>query len=275
MEIEKSGGVQLINGEAFAELAKIPSGSVDMVLTDPPYGTTHAAWDKAPDWSALFAELWRVLKSNGALLMFSQMPVAADIVAQQRKNFRYQWIWEKTKPVGFFNARRMPMRVHEVILVFYRSLPIFNAVPIASQRGKPYKSNSLLKPSTIYGRANKANPIESKDGRRFPRDVVRNSIPPNSSRLHPTQKPEDLLSMLIGQYTQPGELVLDPFAGSGSTLKAAQLTGRMAIGIEMDEEYCRRARIWLESAEMPLKRARKSRRDNLSTDGEQMLLGLF
>ena len=256
----RADGIELIHGEAFTELAKIPSGSVDMVLTDPPYGTTHVAWDTAPDWGALFAELWRVLKRNGAVLMFSQMPVAADIVVQQRKFFRYQWIWEKTRALGFLNARKMPLRAHEAILVFYRSLPTYNAVPIES---------------SIYGKTSSEPYYFFSEGPRSPRDVVRFSLPQGRVQFHPTQKPVDLLSMLIGQYTQPGETVLDPFAGSGSTLKAAQLTGRMAIGIEMDEEYCRRARIWLESAEMPLKRARKSRRDNLSTDGEQLLLGLF
>lgn len=269
-----SSGIQLIHGEAFAELAKLPAGSVDLVLTDPPYGTTNAAWDTAPDWDKLFAELWRVLKHNGAILMFSQMPVAADIVVQQRKFFRYQWIFEKPRALGFLNARKMPLRSHELILVFYRALPTYNALPIASQRGNPYHRGESRSTTPLYGKRESSPPIAS-DGARFPRDVVKYSMPQCNIAFHPTQKPLDLLRMLIEQYSLPGEIVLDPFAGSGSTLKAAQLTGRRAIGIEMDEEYCRRARIWLESAEMPLKRARKSRKDNLSTDGEQLLLGLF
>ena len=236
--------VQLIRGEAFAELAKLPAGSVDMVLTDPPYGTTNAAWDKRPDWSALFSQLWRVLKNNGALLMFSQMPVAADICAQQRKNFRYQWVWEKTQPAGFLNAHKMPMRTHEVILVFYRALPTYNAMPIASQRGNPRIAKIAETKTALYGKK-KATIICGSDGSLFPRDVVRFSRPANTDRIHPTQKPVDLLAMLIGQYTKPGELVLDPFAGSGSTLKAAQLTGRRAIGIELDPDYFARARDWL------------------------------
>lgn len=245
-----------------------------MVLTDPPYGTTNAAWDKAPDWSALFAELWRVLKPNGVVLMFSQMPVAADIIMQQRSVFRYQWVWEKTQPAGFLNAHKMPMRTHEVILVFYRALPTYNAMPIESQRGKQRIAKIAETKTALYGKK-KATLICGSDGSLFPRDVVRFSRPANNERLHPTQKPLDLLQMLIGQYTQPGELVLDPFAGSGSTLKAAQLTGRRAIGIEMDEEYCRRAQAWLDSAELPVKRAGNAEAVNSATDDGQLLLRLF
>lgn len=214
-----------------------------------------------------------MLKNNGAILMFSQMPVAADIVVRQRRRFRYQWIWEKSRAFGFANSHRMPMRAHEVILVLYRALPTYNAKPIDSQRGMCYRRNGGT-PSKLYSHALVPTPCIS-DGSRFPRDVLRYATPVGTARFHPTQKPVDLLSMLIEQYTQPGELVLDPFAGSGSTLKAAQLTGRRAIGIEMDEEYCRRARIWLDSAELPPKRVRKSRAGGNTTDGEQLLLGLF
>ena len=240
----KTGGVQLIRGEAFAELAKIPDGSVDLVLTGPPYGTTDAAWDTAPDWRALFTQLWRVLKPNGALLMFSQMPVAADIVVQQLKNFRYQWVWHKHAPAGFLNAHKMPLRSHEIILVFYRRLPTYNAVPLDSQRSTPYKTMRGAKRTKLYSFFARVTSTSS-DGARYPQDVVKYARPSNTDRLHPTQKPLDLLAMLIGQYTHPGELVLDPFAGSGSTLKAAQLTGRRAIGIELDPTYFTRARDWL------------------------------
>lgn len=238
--------ITLTLGDAMVELAKIPAGSVDMVLTDPPYGITAAEWDKRPDWSALFAELWRVLKGNGALLMFSQMPVAAELVMQQRRHFRYEWVWHKSSPAGVLNAHRMPMRQHELVLVFYRRLPTYNAVPIAHQSSTPYKRQRGRTMSRLF-RESKA-PLEqtvSTDGSRLPRDVVKYARPANAGRIHPTQKPVDLLAMLIGQYTQPGELVLDPFAGSGSTLKAAQLTGRRAIGIELDPVYFARARDWL------------------------------
>ena len=165
-----------------------------MVLTDPPYGTTNAPWDTAPDWDKLFAELWRVLKRNGALLMFSQMPVAADIVAQQRKNFRYQWVWEKTQPAGFLNAHKMPMRTHEVILVFYRALPTYNAMPIASQRGNPRIAKIAETKTALYGKK-KATIICGSDGALFPRDVVRFSRPANNERLHPTQKPVETVKI--------------------------------------------------------------------------------
>lgn len=148
------GGVQLINGEAFAELAKIPIGSVDLVLTDPPYGTTQASWDTVPDWGKLFAELWRVLKHNGAILMFSQMPLAADIVVQNRKTFRYEWILEKPRALGFLNAKKMPLRCHELILVFYRALPTYNALPIAHQRRAPYRHGERRCATPVYGKKN-------------------------------------------------------------------------------------------------------------------------
>ena len=189
-------------------------------------------------------QLWRVLKHNGALLMFSQMPVAAELVMQQRRHFRYEWIWHKSSPAGFLNAHRMPMRQHELVLVFYRRLTTYNAVPIAHQSSTPYKRQRGRTMSRLFHPCPRVT-THCKDGARFPQDVVRYDRPANAGRLHPTQKPLDLLAMLIGQYTQPGELVLDPFAGSGSTLKAAQLTGRRAIGIELDPTYFARAREWL------------------------------
>lgn len=238
------GDITLTLGDAMAELAKIPAGSVDMVLTDPPYGITAAEWDKRPDWSALFAALWRVLKGNGALLTFAQMPVAAELVMQQRRHFRYEWVWHKSSPAGFLNSHRMPMRQHELVLVYYRRLPTYNAVPIASQSSTPYKTQRGKTQSRLFHPSPRVT-THCKDGSRFPQDVVKYDRPANTDRLHPTQKPLDLLAMLIGQYTHPGELVLDPFAGSGSTLKAAQLTGRRAIGIELDPTYFARARDWL------------------------------
>lgn len=259
----------LLNGDAFDLLQNVSDSSIDLILTDPPYGTTCAAWDKAPDFNALFTELWRVLKHDGAILLFAQNPVAAEIITQNRKNFRYEWIFEKPRALGFLNSKKMPLRCHELILVFYRALPTYNAIPIAHQRREPYSQGERRCATPIYGKKKPSPPIAS-DGARFPRDVVKYSMPQGNTAFHPTQKPIDLLRMLIEQYTLPGEIVLDPFAGSGSTLKAAQITRRRALGFEKDKTYYTQALAWLQSPLAPEKRPRKRK----TIDPQQLELPL-
>ena len=230
-----------MHGDALDLLASLEPGSVDCVCTDPPYGTTDAPWDAAPDWDRLFAELWRVLKPNGALLMFSQTPLAAELIVRQRRFFRYEWVWAKTRPAGFLNARRMPLRAHELVLVFYRRLPTWRGVPIESQRGAPYrKSGSERVTCELYKRLPRIDVARCSDGPRCPQDVIRCAH--DKQRYHSTQKPQELLRALLSQYCNPGDLVLDPFAGSGSTLVAAHELGLRAIGFELTEHYYNIAR---------------------------------
>lgn len=215
-------------GDCMEWLRTLPDGCADLVLTDPPYGTTHNAWDKLPDFRALFAELWRVLKHNGALLMFAQNPLAAELIVQERKRFRYEWVWEKGHAVGFANAGRMPLRAHELVLVFYRALPTWNAVPITGQAGECYERTLKKRACGCYG-SMKRGTYTIGGRERFPRDVVKISRPGDG--FHPTQKPQALCEMLIQQYTRRGELVVDPFAGSGTTAAAAMATGQALPGL--------------------------------------------
>lgn len=224
----------LKNIDALELLATLPDGSVDAIITDPPFGTTAAPWDKEPDYSTFFREAWRVLKKNGVILIFSQNPTAAKIICQQRKFFRYEWIWEKTNAVGVLNTNRMPLRAHELILVFYRHLPTWNKIPLDNQRGKPYRKQKDTHQSLIYNSILLTG-TASIDGTRCPRDVVRFSRPQRT--IHPTQKPEALVRYLIENYTEPGALIVDPFAGGGTTLAAAASCGRFSVGSEIDAVY--------------------------------------
>lgn len=228
---------QIWQGDAFAMLPMIPAGSIDAIITDPPYGTTAAEWDVNIDFAELFKESWRVLKPNGVIAMFAQMPLAARLACMQPQTFRYQWVWHKTQAVGMLNANRMPLRAHELILIFYRKLPTYNRVPLDNQRGKPYhhkqarapRKTSLYRGAIITGKG-------SADGTRCPRDVI--TFARDSQRWgHPTQKPLELMRYLVKQYTNPGDIVLDPFCGCGSTLAAAQAEGRRSIGIELDPAF--------------------------------------
>lgn len=242
----------LLLGNSFEKMKEIPDGSVDLVLTDPPYNNTDCDWDAVKcDFPALFTELLRVLKPNGALLMFCQMPLAAELVMQQRKIFRYQWVWEKSRACGFANANKMPMRSHEIILTFYRKLPTYNKIPLENQAGKSYSmTHTKYYESDVYGGckkdAAKHTPyfIEN-NGDRAPRDVIYfESEFYTKSRdgvTHPTRKPQALCEYLIKQYSKPGELVLDPFCGSGTTAAAALATGRRYWTCELEEKYFRLA----------------------------------
>lgn len=222
--------VDLFHGDCLELMKDIPDGSVDCIITDPPYGTTNCEWDKVPDLKLFFAHGFRVLKENGALISFSQMPFSVDLINACRKYFCYEIIWQKTMAVGFLNANKMPLRAHENILIFYKKLPVYNP---QKTKGDPYivKRGS---PSQVYGK--QAPCVSINNGDRHPHDVLvfKNS---NYKSLHPTQKPVDLIDWLVKTYTNQGDTVLDCFMGSGSTGVACVRNNRNFIGMELEEKY--------------------------------------
>ncbi len=185
------------------------------------------------------------------MLFFSQMPFAAELVISNRKMFRYEWIWWKSNKTGFLNARRMPLKEHENILVFYRSLPTYNpqfigdtphTIPKSGRKSNNYGAYAPLPPRTVKGY--------------FPSDII--SFPcifhTNETQVHPTQKPVPLLEYLIRTYTDESETVLDCCMGSGSTGVAAVNTGRNFIGIELDAGYFEIAQTRIQAAQEAISR---------------------
>ena len=224
------------------ELMKdIPDGSIDMILCDLPYGTTKNKWDSVIPFEPLWEQYNRVIKDNGAIVLFSQMPFTVDLVASNYKDFRYEWIWEKLSASGHLNANRMPMKKHENILVFYKKLPTYNP---QFTEGKPYVATYSTH-SSNYGKQ-KDNITTINDGKRYPVDIIKFN---NDRGLHPTQKPVELLEYLIKTYTNEGDTVLDNCMGSGSTGVACVNTGRNFIGIELDGGYFEIAKSRIEEAE--------------------------
>ena len=222
---------RLLQGDCLRLLPDVPTGSVDMVLADLPYGITCNAWDTPIPLRPLWDELRRVCKKNAAMLFFSQMPFAAELAQSNRKMFRYEWIWQKEQGSGFLNANRMPLRAHENICVFYRSLPTYNP---QKRKGEPYRTKSGANTSSNYGKFDGSVHSANSSGDRYPVDVLKY---PAVRDKHPTQKPVPLLEYLIRTYTNPGETILDPAMGSGSTGVAAVNAGRNFIGMEPDEYY--------------------------------------
>lgn len=224
---------QIYNEDCLEGMKKIPDCSVDMILDDLPYGTTDCAFDNRLPFEPLWEQFLRVTKLNAAIVLFSQMPFGSDLIQSQRKFFRYEWIWEKSVGMGFFNANKMPLRCHENILVFYRKLPTYNP---QFTKGKPYTKVHKDYPGGVYHPRERI-PTES-DGRRYPRDVQ--IFAPQvcyGKTHHPTQKPTDLLEYLIRTYTNEGELVLDATMGSGSTGVACVNTKRRFIGFEKEQKF--------------------------------------
>lgn len=212
-------------------MRQIPNESVDMVLTDPPYGTTRNTWDKPIELHAFWQEIKRVCKRNAAIVIFSQQPFTTTMIESNRKWFRYEWIYMKSQGTGFLNSHKMPLKIHENILVFYGKLPKYH--PQMTHGHKPYISNQKNNfRSTNYGYADPC--ISVSDGARYPVDVIRFT---QERGAHPTQKPVALCEYLIRTYTDEGDVVLDPFIGSGTTGVACVNTGREIVGIEKDNVY--------------------------------------
>ena len=226
--------MELIQGDCLEVMKNIPSASVDMILCDLPYGTTRNKWDTCLNLGKLWEQYKRIIKDNGAIVLFSQMPFTAALVMSNPKMFRYEWIAEKSLATGFLNAKRMPMKAHENILVFYKKLPTYNA---QMTKGKPY---SITRRDIGGQYLHNFESIETKnEGTRCPRDVLRDLWQPycGGKMYHPTQKPVPLLEYLIKTYTNEGDTVLDNCMGSGSTGVACVNTKRDFIGVELDENY--------------------------------------
>ena len=220
----------------------IPDKSIDMILCDLPYGTTHNQWDKIIPFENLWGGYNRIIKDNGAIVLFSQQPFTSKLVSSNYKDFRYEWIWEKPQLTGFLNSHKMPMKSHENILLFYKHLPTYNP---QMTEGKPYKSVAGSK-SSKYGKYHEVKIVNN--GTRYPKSIIRFNTDKSKSALHPTQKPVALCEYLIKTYTNEGETVLDNCMGSGTTGVACVNTKRNFIGFELDEKYFETAKNRIENA---------------------------
>ena len=222
--------IDIRQGDCLELMKDIPDKSVDMVLCDLPYGTTKNKWDSVIPLNKLWKQYERIIKDNGAIVLFSQMPFSAELVHSNLKLFKYEWIWQKDNGTGFLNAKKMPLKIHENILVFYKKLPLYN--PQMRTGFKPYKCKQG-RHSTNYGAYEQGHITES-NGERYPIDIIKFK---KDNGLHPTQKPVELLEYLIKTYTNENETVLDNCMGSGSTGVACVNTNRNFIGYELNEKY--------------------------------------
>lgn len=232
-----NGKIQMLNGDCLNLMNDIPDQSVDMILCDLPYGTTQCTWDSIIPFNPLWNHYERVIKDNGAIDLFSAQPFTTLLIASNLKLYRYEWIWEKTSPKGFMNAKIQPLRAHENIEVFYKKKPTYNPIKTTGHNRQRAKRRDIG--CEAYGKTLKLNEYDSTE--RYPRSVQIFSSDTQKSSLHPTQKPVALCEYLIKTYTKPGELVLDNCMGSGTTGVACFNTDRRFIGIEQREDYFKRA----------------------------------
>lgn len=243
--------IDLQHGDCLELMKNIQDGSIDMILADLPYGMTANKWDSAIPLDQLFEQYQRIIKPHGAVLLFGMGKFGAQLImnAPAKMPYRYDWIWEKTKPVGFLWSRHMPLRAHENVYVFYKHLPTYH--PQMRFGFKPYKAKcSKLGDNSghNYHQASGNYTPHHSAGERFPIDVIKFSKDHNKND-HPTQKPVDLLQYLIKTYTDEGMTVLDNTMGSGSTGVAAVSLNRNFIGMELDEEYFKIAKERIKKAD--------------------------
>lgn len=218
------------NEDCFDAMREIPDGVIDMVLCDLPYGTTQNKWDSVLPYDKLWAEYWRILKSNGLVVLTAQPPFDKALGASQIQFLKYEWIWQKTRATGHLNAKKQPMKAHENVLIFYREQCTYN----------PQGLIKKLIPTIRKGRDNGSNYGDSaKDAlqeyENYPQSIL--PIASEGKGFHPTQKPVALFEYLIKTYTNENELVLDNTAGSGTTAIAAINTNRKWVCIEKEKEY--------------------------------------
>ena len=248
-----------MQGDCLERMKEIPDGSVDMVLTDPPYGTTACKWDSIIPLEPMWEQLKRVIKPNGAIVMTASQPFTTTLISSNMKMFKYCWVWQKTRPSGFIHAKNKPLKDHEDVCVWSSGTTVHYS---QSKKRMTYRPQGLKDCGEYTYRPNRDKKInngtvgsrpshikgwvQEKTG--YPRTVQK--FPnPNNKASHPTQKPVALMEYLIKTYTHEGETVLDFTMGSGTTGVACKNLNRGFIGIELDEKYFKIAEERISSAE--------------------------
>jgi len=246
--------MKLYNDDCLKVLPTIPDKSIDLILTDPPYGTTQCKWDSVISFELMWKYLKRIIKDNGCIALFGSEPFSSALRMSNIKNYKYDWIWQKDNSTGFANAKKQPLRKYENICIFYNRRTIYNP---QMRIGKPYKIKGAKRnkgTETLSGdklqKNNKSNiasyyrSANNNIGTRYPINII------NFKRergFHPTQKPVALLEYLIKTYTNENDTVLDFTMGSGSTGVACKNLDREFIGIELDKQYFEIAKNRIES----------------------------
>jgi len=220
-------------------MKEIESGSVDAIITDPPFGTTACKWDSIIPLEPMWEQLHRVIKPNGAIVLFGSESFSSALRMSNIKNFKYDWIWEKTKSSTVFLAKKQPMKQHEIISVFYKKQCLYNPQMTLANKDKLDKRKnatiSFSKKTSIIGEKKNIRNIET--GFRYPKSVQLFNNSDKTKNVHPTQKPVALMEYLIKTYTNENETVLDFTMGSGTTGVACVNLNRNFIGIELEKKY--------------------------------------
>lgn len=236
----KDENMWLMLGDCLERMKEIPDASVDMVMCDPPYGTTACKWDSVIDLELMWKELKRIVKSNGAIVMTASQPFTSVLGCSNLTDLKYDWTWAKTRATGHLNAKKMPMKNKEDILVFYKKPPTYNPQGVFEVDREVWNSmshslrgKSTDPTSTVTGGIRHEAYKQTQSG--YPRQVL--SFASEGKTVHPTQKPVALMEYLVKTYTLETETVLDFTMGSGTTGVACSNLNRKFIGIEMDDNY--------------------------------------
>jgi DNA modification methylase len=224
---------KLLKGDCLEVMKTIESGSVDAIITDPPYGTTACKWDSVIDFDLMWEQLNRIIKPNGAIVLFGSEPFSSALRMSNIKNYKYDWVWEKTRVTGVLNAKKQPLRHIENVSVFYKKQCLYNPQGVVKCNKETSTGNSGSGNSQNYGSVKVGKYTQTQTG--YPKQkLFFNSV---GKTKHPTQKPVALMEYLIKTYTNENETVLDFTMGSGSTGVACKNTNRNFIGIEQDDNY--------------------------------------
>ena len=243
---------QIYNLNCLDGMKQIRNGTIDMILSDLPYGITECEFDKVIPFIPLWSEYKRIIKPNGAIILTAKQPFTTDLICSNREWYRYNMVWMKNISTGFLNSKVLPLQTHEDICVFYRHKPTYNPQMESGFSRKISKASSMrkCKAAEIYSKAINLSDYDSTE--RYPISVIYFESDKNNSAIHPTQKPVALFEYLIRTYSNETDVVLDTCMGSGTTAIACINTNRQFIGFETSKKYFEKSqeRIYLSTSQL-------------------------